>query len=326
MNFLHFILLIICLILISLPRFNWGKLGPLNSFVGDKPFDVEQYEAYTEFFRGDSSKKEILEGPFSYRPLVPLLASFLPFKPLTSINVVNLIALIICLPILKRMLGKLKFEYKYAVFGQVIFVFSFPLFYYAATGYVDSALLFFILLSVYLIISEQYPLFFFAFIFGMAVKETMIIIIPVFIAHLVINSKIGTNTKIYYLTTIVLIFLAESFLLRNLVSDKTDYLWMPRPEVLIENLTRLKTYASFILSFGIPGLGAILYFKNSGCRFTSSKIEFVLLTGLICTVLLSIFSIFAAYSDGRHIWLSYPFTIPLSAAYFRYRNNSISNS
>jgi len=166
---LHVILLIICLLLLSIPRFNWRKLGLLSSFVGDKPFDVEQYEEYTNFFRGDFSKKEILEGPFSYRPLVPLLASFLPFKALTSNNLINLIALIMCLPIIRGMLIKFKFEYKYIVLGQIIFVFSFPLFYYAATGYVDSVLLFFIFLSVYFIIRQQYPLFFFAFILGMAV-------------------------------------------------------------------------------------------------------------------------------------------------------------
>lgn len=218
------------------------------------------------------------------------------------------------------MLIKFKFEYKYIVFGQIIFVFSFPLFYYAATGYVDSVLLFFIFLSVYFIIRQQYPLFFFAFILGMAVKETMIIIIPVFIAHLLVNRKIGMKVKIYYLITIVLILSAESLLLRNLIADKKVYLWMPRYEVLIENLTRLKTYVSFGLSFGLPGLGALLYFKNSKCKLYSSQIELVFLTGLICAILLSLFSIFAAYSDGRHIWLSYPFTIPLSVAYFRYRS------
>ena len=124
------------------------------------------------------------------------------------------------------------------------------------------------------------------------------------------------KVKIYYLITIVLILSAESLLLRNLIADKKVYLWMPRYEVLIENLTRLKTY----VSFGLPGLGALLYFKNSKCKLYSSQIELVFLTGLICAILLSLFSIFAAYSDGRHIWLSYPFTISLSVAYFRDRS------
>ena len=43
-----------------------------------------------------------------------------------------------------------------------------------------------------------------------------------------------------------------------------------------------------------------------------------LVTGLIVSMLISFFSLFAAYADGRHIWTSYPFTIPMAVAYIKY--------
>jgi len=96
MKLAHLIFFILSLIIVTLPRFNWGELGPLKSLVGVKPFDVEQYILYTDYFRGEKNST-VLESPFAYRPLVPFLASFLPYKAFTSINLVNLIFLILTL-------------------------------------------------------------------------------------------------------------------------------------------------------------------------------------------------------------------------------------
>lgn len=79
-------ILFLLLILVGIPRFNWGILTPpLVSLIGEKPFDAIQYERYVEYFRGNNFKSQELEGPFSYRPLVPLIASFFPFQANTSI-------------------------------------------------------------------------------------------------------------------------------------------------------------------------------------------------------------------------------------------------
>jgi len=317
LKFIHSGILIVCLVILTIPRFNWGKLGSFNSLVGDKPFDIKQYEAYTEFFRGDLSKKEILEGPFSYRPFVPLMASFLPFSPLTAINVINLLALILSLPLINKILMNFELDYKYRLLAQAFHVFSFPVFYYGTSGYVDSVMLFFIFLILYLLIRSKYLMLLITIAFGMSVKETIIIFYPVIVSFFIIKKDMDVFKKIVFPVLILIIFIIESYFLRTAIAGKPVYLWTPRYEVLVDNITRLKTYLSFLLSFGLPGIGSVFYLFSSARESTFSKMEIVFTTGFMCALLLSVFSIFTAYSDGRHIWLSYPFTIPLSIAYMK---------
>lgn len=144
------ILLLILLNIIALPRFNWRDLPqPLNQFVGEKPFDVIQYEKYVEFFRGTKNVANELEGPFSYRPLVPLLASVLPFKPNTSINLINLFFLTLGLIYHLRLLRLFGFIENQIIIGVLLFILSFPMFYYATSGYIDGSLIGILTISAY---------------------------------------------------------------------------------------------------------------------------------------------------------------------------------
>lgn len=318
----NYIFLIALLIVITIPRFNWGELGFLNFLVGGKPFDVEQYETYVSYFRGEIEGKANLEGPFAYRPLVPLFASILPFKPLTAINLINVLSLILSLLVLQKLLAAFNYQKKLVFVGEILFVVSFPVFYYATSGYIDAVLIFFILLSFYLLLKKKTVHFILIFILGVAVKETMAIMIPVLVAVLFIRKDIRLGRKVFFLLFILAILFIETFLLRYYTPGKDVYVWTPRIEVLINNLTRFKTYVSILFTFGLPGLGALLFLRCSECKEQLGRFKNVLYTGLVCSMLITLFSIISAYSDGRHIWTSYPFTIPLAIAYLskRYQN------
>ncbi len=310
------IFLIVSIIIITIPRFNWGELGLLRAFEGGKPFDVEQYIKYTEYFSGNTGIASQLEGPFSYRPLVPFLASLLPFEAETSLNLINLTALILTIFVVVKLLSLFQFNQRLIFYGGLLFVFSFPVFYYGTSGYIDSVLIFFMMSSTYFLLSRK-PLFFLLFfVLGITVKETMIIMIPVAAVFLLIEKDFAMKKKLIYFSTIVAVYLLETYLLRNFTPGQATYFWMPREEVLIKNLTRVKTYLSIGLTFGIAGLGALLFFKNRKCRERMNNIKYVLLTGLVFSLAVSFFSVFSAYADGRHIWTSYPFTIPLAISFF----------
>lgn len=322
MKLIHQITLIFCLIIVTLPRFNWGEIGSLKSFVGSKPFDIEQYETYTEYFKGDKEKGSEMEGPFAYRPLVPLLASFLPFDALTSINLVNLLFLIIALYPLAGILKLFKLDGNYILIGELLFIFSFPVFYYGTSGYIDSVLITFIMFGTYLILKEKLFLFFLTFIAGMSVKETIIILIPVFTFYLFFQKKILLRRRLMLFLLLIIIYLAGMFFLRKLTPGAESYIWYPSVNIFIKNLTRVKTFLSILLTFGFPGIGSLLFtYKLIRNRASYTK-ELILIMGVIFIMLISLFSLFAAYADGRHIWTSYPFTIPLSVLYLKSLNNS----
>ena len=186
------------------------------------------------------------------------------------------------------------------------------------SGYIDSVLIGFLMAAVYLMLSNKIILFFVVFTLGVGVKETMVILIPVFAIYLFFQSNFSLKKNISFLLLLILAYLICTILLRNITPESETYIWLPYLEVLIDNLVRPKTYLSILLTFGIPGIGALLYINVALRKRSLMAQQPALVTGLIVSMLISFFSLFAAYADGRHIWTSYPFTIPLAVAYIKY--------
>ncbi|MGQ9798938.1 MAG: hypothetical protein ACUVRG_06550, partial [Ignavibacterium sp.] len=295
------LLLIFLMFLIALPRFNWGDLPqPLNKFVGEKPFDVEQYEKYVKYFRGDKNLADELEGPFSYRPLVPLFASLLPLEPLTSINLVNLFFLTLGLIYLIKLQLKLGFNEKEIIIGCLIFIISFPLFYYSTSGYIDASLIGVMMISNYYLMTNRYSLFTLLFTFGIFIKETIVILLPVSTVYYLMKEK--TRIKFVKISVPIILYLIIVGVIRNLAPQKEIYVWKPSYEILHYNLLRIKTYISFILTLGIPGLLSFYIVFTDKRKNIPKEILYPFLIGIAFSILLWIYSLFAAYSDGRQIW------------------------
>lgn len=314
----NLILLLILLYIIALPRFNWRDLPqPLNQFVGEKPFDVFQYEKYVEFFRGNKIVANKLEGPFSYRPLVPLLASVLPFKPNTSINLINLIFLTVGVIYLLKLLKLFGFTENLSIIGALMFILSFPLFYYATSGYIDGSLIGILTVSTYYLFADKYFLFIITFVLGIPVKETIIILLPVYLVQFSFKDK--SRIKLLKVVLPIVLYLVVIVLIRKFAPHKESYVWKPSIDILLYNLIRVKTYLSFILTFGIPGFLAAYLIVTKKLQMIKKEISYPLLTGFLFSFLLWLYSLFAAYSDGRQLWTSYVFSIPLALFVIQHR-------
>ncbi|WP_337864990.1 hypothetical protein [Ignavibacterium sp.] len=313
--------LLLLLYLVVLPRFNWRDLPqPFNQFVGEKPFDVVQYQKYVQFFRGNKNVANELEGPFSYRPLVPLLASVIPFQSNTSINLINLFFLTLGLIYLLRLLRLFGFNENQSIIGGLFFILSFPLFYYATSGYIDGSLLGILLISTYYLFDDKYFLFILTFTLGIFIKETIIILLPVAIIEFMIKEK----SKIKFLKVIipVLLYFLVIVLIRKIAPHKESYVWKPSIDILIYNLVRVKTYLSFLLTFGIPGLLATYLIITKKIQMISKEISYPILAGFLFSFLLWLYSLFAAYSDGRQLWITYVFSIPLALFVIQHREKN----
>lgn len=298
--------------LIALPRFNWRDLPqPFNQFVGEKPFDVEQYEKYVEYFRGDKKLADELEGPFSYRPFIPLLASLLPFEPITSVNLFNLFFLTIGLIYLIKLQSQFGFNEKEIIISCLIFIISFPLFYYATSGYIDASLIGIMMIANYYLMTDRFYLFILSFTIGIFIKETIIILLPVSTVYFLIKEK--TRFKFVKISIPILLYFTIVGIIRNLAPQKEMYVWKPSYVILQFNLLRIKTYLSFILTLGIPGLLSFYILFTEKRKNIPKEIFYPLFVGIIFSILLWLYSLFAAYSDGRQLWTSYVFAVPLSS-------------
>lgn len=82
----------------------------------------------------------------------------------------------------------------------------------------------------------------------------------------------------------------------------------------MDNLLRPKSTLSFLLSFGVPGILSVFIFnfRKTGWFHERLPETATLVAGIVISILLHVYSMIAAYADGRIIWLSYPFAIPLA--------------
>lgn len=311
--------LFVSLMLVCLPRFNRADYGFIKKFTGNEelydglPYDILIYKNYIEYFRGEKSESSI-SPPYTYRILIPYLSSLLPFTPLTSLNLINIFFLYAGLISLYLMLKKIQTKFSLTITGCILYVFSFPVFYYASSGYIDGSFVGILTMLVYFVLSKKYFIFLIIFFISVLANEKAIIILP-FLISFIFAEKIELKKSLPLIAMSLCIYFMTTYLIRKLTpSDSVTYIWFPETKFLMQNIFRPKTYLSMLLTLGIPGIISII----SLFRFSKEKlIKFsYFYIGYATSILLYVYSIFSAWSDGRTVWTSYPFTIPISVLYF----------
>ena len=300
---------------ISFPRFDCQDLGPLKYVTGHNPDgsrsigDAVHYVNYVEYFRGQESIQETIV-PFRYRPLVPLLASLIPAdSPMTALNLVNLVALYISLLFLFSFLRLLGFSFHYAGLGGLLYTISFPMLYYATTGYVDSVAMAVIIAGTYLVYRERWLSLTLLLMVGAAVKEVVVLVVPIAFGYLLIRRK-----QWFIIPALLTVsFVAATIIIRKLVSTGDGYYWAPALTTFVGNL-RFRALASMALTFGLPGFISLAAFRfRKEITATAGLANLVpLLFGMAFTLLLVMYSMLSAYADGRFVWPITFYTIPLA--------------
>lgn len=317
------LVLSLCLSIVCLPRFNRRDMGigrltseGLSSIVVKA--DAAQYILLTEYYRG-GQVEELIKPPFTYRPFVPALASLLPFEPMTAINMINLAAMECALLFLYALLGLAGLDIPLRLAGCVLFVFSFPTFYYGTIGYVDPVLVSFLMAGMFFIMSGSFAGLVTVLVVGAFVKETIILLLPVYAVQ---RYSIGTPIRRILLGggVLFLVVALASIAARVTSPGHGSYLWTPSPAILLNNMRRPRSWVSFILTFGIPGclsLTALAAMADGTFRRTTQFLA-PFAAGIVMSLLLFAFSMVSAKADGRFVWVSYPFSIPMSMLMVRY--------
>lgn len=279
---------ILCLILVT---FLAIRVNPIPES------DALHYVAMVQQFRGKSPDIQP-QAPFTYRVLVPLLAAPLPFPPAVAINIINTVALIAGTIFVYLTLAHLSIPLLMRFTGGLLFVLSPAHLNFAVSGYIDAALIGFLCAGLYFILTGRYEMAAVVVIFGSLAKETMVILFPVWLVHILFRNP----NKLYaygcgiFGTTVALGLV-------RFLSGAAGYLWLPGAENLDTNLVIGHTL-NVVFVFGIVGFLAIPQLAK--------RQNLVLTTGYVMAILLTIYAALAAWLDGRHIWAIYPFAIPLA--------------
>jgi len=312
----------VLLVLVCLPRFNrmWdpGSLrgaAAIDAPVGH-PIDVEGYARLVRYFRGDLPAAALI-APFCYRPLGPALAAGLPAAPVTAINLVNLASLAGVVWLLDAVggLAGLRSRGQWAV--GLLFVFSFPTFYYGTIGFIDPIALATAALVLLLVIrgapmAALIP----AIALATLAKETNVALALLPLGVGIAQRSWGRSA---WRTALLLAGGVGTFLLVQALmpAPGQDLRPVPGLAVALENLSRPRTYLSLALTIGVPALLASFAVMSGRARALLRPDAYgVLLLGSLLAGVLYAVSIVGAHTDGRLIWIAYPFLIPIAATWF----------
>jgi hypothetical protein len=306
-------------VLVALPRFDMNDTGiavaTLDEIVRDSSGaaimasspDVRQYTSMVQRFRGETPL-QTPEAPFAYRVAIPYLASFVPAPVLTALDLVNLAVLVICVLLMDMLLLHQGMARHERLIGMAMFAVSFPVFYYGATGRIDSGGLALTLLICAAHAAGKPLLLWGAIFFAPFAKETTVVAIVLCISMELLERRERAVWKSIFM---IAVFAAGSVAIRMLVHSPTSHPWVPSIKDTISNLERPRAYISSILAFGVPGVLAVLYCVRVQFKDWSVFVQASALSVLACAGIW-VFSFASAYTDGRFVWIAYPFLIPLA--------------
>jgi hypothetical protein len=321
------------IILISYPRFNRQDLGLLKKitsnekleFISDKgvkytnlSLDSQQYLKLVKYFRNSTveNRKE-LTVPYCYRPLAPLIASIFPFDEMTSLNLLNVLSLILGLFLLELIIMELGVAGIPKYLALLLYVMSLPTFYYGAIGYIDPFFILLLILGLFILIKKQwiiFPFYIFLSVFG---KEGIVILLPVAVAFSIAETK-ARKKALIGMSLSFAAYILGVIIARILFSSHNQYMWIPSIKLILLNIARVRGYISIVVSFGLPGLFSLLLIKKALVKHITNDIPFFwpLTCGFAMTIIYCIFGLIATYADARSIWPCYVFCVPLTAIYF----------
>ena len=265
----------------------------------------------TEYFQGTGELHKV-SAPFVFRPMAPFLASFLPFSAFTSLNIFNAFVLLLCSPLSFLIARKYGYSFGTATIGVLLHYVSFPVFFYATSGFVDPVVILMIYAFIWARAYRRNWLILVLYLVSAWAKETTIMIS----AFLLVDIYFSDDERKYREYAIVIIgsilFVLEIFLIRSIYTNPGVQMgWVPDSSALVSNLTRAKTYLTFALSFGLSGiLSLLLLFKEGILKINKVYISYYI--GILSSILLFAYAIMSAYADGRFVWPAIPFAVVLS--------------
>lgn len=313
----YYIYIFLVLALVLFLRFNRQDLF-IKDLVGIIGGDHHQYYALVDYFRGQSPFW-YADAPFNKRLLVPLIASVLPFERGFSLNLTNALLLYLGFASLFYALVKSGLPRKFVFLSVLLHIVTFPVFYYSVVGFIDAALVGWMMLLLALLLRKKYIFFTILLAIGVFLKESVVIILVCGVLYFLL-------TKNYrYAVISIILYIAAYFTHIKIMQILNygipyNYKWVIDLSTLKSNLVRPRTYFSFVLSM-YPAIfvyiWSIQFYLKKYYENDFKQIAITCIVGITLTLLLYGYSLFVAYSDGRFLFPAIAFSVVLLSINFK---------
>ncbi|MBP9187694.1 MAG: hypothetical protein KBG11_11395 [Bacteroidia bacterium] len=276
-----------------------------NTTLVNRPLnDARYFIAYVEYFRGDVPS-DVIRPASNWRLLVPLVASVLPLSPLSAINVTNQLLLLLSLVILYQSMLLVGINKGYVWLGLMLFILSFPTFYYTTIGYIDPGVMFFVSICIYAVLAQKVAMLILGFTIGFLAKEAIVVVIPFAVVYQFMQGKPKKAIGLAILLTVL--YVALSYLVRQYAyitpGEKNNLFWVANSSNILLNINRINSLLAPILSLGLVGFLYALSIKYQ--TIIKSPLQLATLALVVTAIAMYAFAFITTFADGRPFWLAY---------------------
>lgn len=276
-----------------------------NTTLVNRPLnDARYFIAYVEYFRGDVLS-DVIRPASNWRLLVPLVASVLPLSPLSAINVTNQLLLLLSLVILYQSMLLVGINKGYVWLGLMLFILSFPTFYYTTIGYIDPGVMFFVSICIYAVLAQKVAMLILGFTIGFLAKEAIVVVIPFAVVYQFMQGKPKKAIGLAILLTVL--YVALSYLVRQYAyitpGEKNNLFWVANSSNILLNINRINSLLAPILSLGLVGFLYALSIKYQ--TIIKSPLQLATLALVVTAIAMYAFAFITTFADGRPFWLAY---------------------
>jgi hypothetical protein len=228
---------------------------------------------------------------------------------MTAINVVNVVALLAGTWAMWILLCRLGATERLAYAGCVMFVVSFPTFYYGTIGYVDPLAITLMIAAMAAVVAGRDVVVVVMVVLAALSRESTVIVVVTAIVWLAAAGRPRRELVRWGLAWSVG-FLATVAVIRIGLQGSGTNVWEPSLDLALSNARRPRTWLSAVLTLGVPVAVIVAMSSRLGRLDRRFLVVFGLGAGL--SVALFAYALTSAYSDGRFLWPMYVFSVPIA--------------
>jgi hypothetical protein len=281
--------------------------------------DQTQYLSLARYFRGEPRPPDLV-APFAYRVLPSFLAARMPGQARTNFIVLNFGSVVVAAMFIFALVTRLGLGARAATVGTGLYVLSFPVFYYGTDALTDPMATSFLTVALWAVFDGRWVSYLLAVSLGVLCRETDMAAVLAFAAWQLTGGR-RHLPRLLLGVVIPFVVLALPRVWFADLSHGRSFINTATFEVLVLNVTRPRTYLTILLTlwFVPVAVGWYLLRKNRRAATvfpTPDATRYVQLMAAVL-VLIPLYAMAAAYSDGRFFWVLYPAVIPFALGCLR---------
>jgi len=257
-------------------------------------------------------------SPFIQRPILPFVASLLPFDSAVAFAAVNLGLVLVGLWCLVDALARQGRSRRAQLIGGLLYAVSLPMLVFASSLFIDGGTMGLFVVGYWLIVRRWWWALAIFLPVSYAVKESLIFLVPAAVVAWRASGRSWRDTAFVVGAPLIAVGWVAVAVVARLIAPEATYSFsvLPQGHFLVWNLTNPVSAVFFVVGSAtvmLPALLCILILVRRGGWRGAFDLAGTEIAGVATLVAVNAYSLVSTDLTVRTAWLVWPFAIALTA-------------